>query len=160
MALDPYDEPDPGAGLLPPDGVPWPPVPVSAPAMHEAPEVLPTTPRRPDDAETDDWRAMVTDAPPGYRGSAGAPQLPPARVEPWSVVALACAAVGALPWLWSMPLLPVLAIGFGLAGRRMCSLDPTRRGKLVATVAVVAGAATLLVVVAQVLVGATSLGVF
>jgi len=160
MASDPYDEADSGTGLLPPDGVPWPPLPVREPVAPEIPEVLPTTPRRPDNAEVDDWRVMANDAPPGYRGSANAPQLRAPRVEPWSVVALVCAVVGVLPWLWAVPVLPVVAIGFGGAGRRVCSLDPTLRGKAFATVAVVAGGATLLLVAALVLSGRASLGVF
>ena len=40
MAPDPYDEPDQGSGLLPPDGVAWPPLPVSAAAEAPVAEVL------------------------------------------------------------------------------------------------------------------------
>ena len=160
MAQDPYDEDEQGSGLLPPDGVPWPPLPVRAPAPPEQPEALPTTPRRPEDAAIDDWRSMATEAPAGYLGGVGAPVPVGDRVAPWAVAALICAAVGALPWLWSAPLLPILAIAFGLAGRRECTLDPTRRGKVLATVAVVMGGVTLMVVIALLIDGELSLGGF
>lgn len=166
MAPDPYDELDQGNGLLPPDGVAWPPLPVSAAAEAPVAEVLPSTPRRPDDAHIDDWRSMAVDAPDGYLGSASAPMPPPPGIDPWSVMALVCALM--VPALVVLPLLPLLlvlplpalAIAFGLTGRRVCTLDPTRKGKVLATIAVGLGAATLLAVPALLVVGTLSLGEF
>lgn len=64
-----------------------------------------------------------------------------------------------LPLLLVLPL-PALAIAFGLTGRRVCTLDPTRKGKVLATIAVGLGAATLLAVPALLVVGTLSLGEF
>lgn len=59
------------------------------------------------------------------------------------MVAFGCALFGALPFTWGVPLLPLLAIAFGLTGRRACTLDPTLRGKAFATLALVIGACVL-----------------
>jgi len=144
-------------GLLPPDGVAWPPEPEPTPAAPLAPDSLPTTARRPDDAEIEDWRTMSIDAPGGYHGGAGAPPMPAAALDAWSVIAFVAALLGALPWLWSAPLAPVMAIGFGLTGRRVCSLDPTKRGTRLATAAIVIGALTLGVVATRVAGGSLTL---
>lgn len=144
-------------GLLPPDGVAWPPEPEPEAAAPLAPDSLPTLGRRPADAQIDDWRTMPIDAPDGYRGSSTAPAVPLPRFEPWAVTAFGLAVVGALPWLWPYPLTPLLAIGFGLAGRRACTLDETRRGKVFATAAIVIGVLTLGVVATRVAQGALTL---
>jgi hypothetical protein len=47
-------------------------------------------------------------------------------------------------------LLPLLAIAFGITGRRACSLDPTLRGRPLATWAVVIGAGVLAAVAVSV----------
>ncbi len=154
MAQHPAGEPDDGlgwaSGLLPPDGVAWPPEPevMSPPAAPVA--SLPTTDRRPEGADIQDWRSMPVESPDGYRGSATAPSSPAPRFEPWSVVALGCAVLGAIPYIWGVPLLPLLAIAFGLTGRRACSLDPTLRGKALASLAVAVGAGVLVVVAVSV----------
>jgi hypothetical protein len=146
------DDPVPGSrsGLLPPDGVAWPPEPSSPLPAPVAADSLPTVARRPADAAIADWRAMEVDAPDGYRGSATAPAPPASRVDLWSVASFALAAIGLVPLLWRVPLASALAVGFGLVGRRVCSLDPSRRGRVFATVGAVVGAATLLGVVAAV----------
>lgn len=150
MADEPV--PDGRSGLLPPDGVAWPPEPPPVLAAPAAPASLPTMGRRPSDGTADvaDWRSMPVDSPEGYRGSATAPPAPAPRVDLWCVLSCVFAAVGMLPFLLTVPLAPVLAIGFGLAGRRACTLDPTRRGRVLATIGVAVGAATLLVVVGAV----------
>ncbi|MDO8363587.1 MAG: hypothetical protein Q7V88_11875 [Actinomycetota bacterium] len=143
------------AGLLPPDGVAWPPEPAPVAAAPQAPNTLPPTTlppaaRRPADAHIDDWRSMPTIVPEGYHGSAGAPPVPPPTFDSWSIAAFVCALAGMLPWLLPYPLLPCMAIGLGLAGRRACTLNETLRGKALATAAVVLGAATLLLVLSGV----------
>ena len=147
-AGDPPETPPDVPGLLPPDGVAWPPEPSVVAAGPAAPDSLPSTARRPAGAEFADWRTMPTDGPAGYRGMAGAPPTPPSRMETWSVLSLVAALVGLLPPLWALPLAPVLAIAFGLVGRRVCALDPTRRGRLLATAGMLIGAATLAGVIA------------
>ena len=154
MAAEPAGADDDGpswaSGLLPPDGAVWPPEPVAAPPEPVAVESLPTTPRRPDDAHIDDWRTMPVDSPDGYLGSPTAPPLPAPRVETWSVAAISCAAVGLAAYLGvalvgaGVLLMPFLAIAFGITGRKACTLDPTRRGKVMATVAVFLGIAELI----------------
>lgn len=169
MASDPVDsnsEPDGSAsGLLPPDGVAWPPLPVvrssrsfrqTAPPA-ELPSVLSATTSRPDDAHVDDWRAMPVDAPDGYKGSAGAPAPAPPRLDPWSVSALVLAIVGLLPPLWATPLASALAIALGLVGRRVCAVDPTKRGKVMATVGMLLAAATLIAIAAAAASGSLNL---
>jgi hypothetical protein len=146
------DDRPPGSssGLLPPDGVAWPPEPAPPPVAPAAPSSLPGPDRRPADATVADWRTMAVEAPDGYRGSASAPAIPAARVDLWSVCAVALAAVGLIPLLWRVPVASALAVGFGLAGRRSCALDPTRRGRTLATVGLAVGAATLFGVVVAV----------
>jgi hypothetical protein len=134
-------------GLLPPDGVAWPPEPAATPPPREPADdrVLATPEPRPAGSDLPDWRTLPTQAPEGYRGSVTAPPVPAPRTEPWSIAALAAAVVGVVVYLWprSGDLLamvsPSLAIAFGLAGRRACSLDPTLRGRWLATAAVSAG---------------------
>jgi hypothetical protein len=135
---------DDRSGLLPPDGVAWPPEPAPVAPAPRAPDVLPTTPRRPADADVADWRTMPIDAPDGYRGSSTAPASPVAGTEPWSVASLVFAVAGLVPLLWTLPLVSVLAVAFGLVGRRVCSLDPARSGKVPATLGVIIGGATLI----------------
>ncbi|MDP2290641.1 MAG: DUF4190 domain-containing protein [Actinomycetota bacterium] len=158
MASDPVDstsDPDRSAGLLPPDGVAWPPTPppvtraarslrhvAHAPA-EELPSVLSPTESRPDDSHVDDWRTMAIAAPDGYTGSATAPPAPAQRVDAWSVASLVLAVVGLAPPLWATPLASLLAVALGLVGRRVCAVDPTRRGRVVATVGMLMGIATL-----------------
>jgi hypothetical protein len=149
MAQDPAGvadgSPDWASGLLPPDGIAWPPAPEVAPtAAPMGP--LPTTGRRPQGADIQDWRSMPVESPAGYQGSATAPPSPAPRFEPWSVVAFCCAVVGAIPYTWVVPLLPLLAIAFGITGRRACSLDPALRGRAFAASAMVIGAGVLAVV--------------
>lgn len=156
MASDPVDstsDPDQSAGLLPPDGVAWPPTPPpvarsSRSLRHVAqpedlPSVLSPTEARPGDTHVDDWRTMAIAAPDGYTGSATAPPAPASRVDAWSVASLVLAFVGLAPPLWATPLASALAVALGLVGRRVCSVDPTRRGKAVATVGMLVGIATL-----------------
>ncbi|MGB8860576.1 MAG: hypothetical protein WCC60_15050 [Ilumatobacteraceae bacterium] len=145
------------SGLLPPDGVAWPPEPAPTVPVPRAPDALPTTSRRPLDADTADWRTMPADVPAGYQGSPSAPPAPAPRVEGWSVIAFVLAIVGVIPLLWAVPLAPVLALAFGVTGRKACSLDPTRKGKVFATVAVVVGGATLLAVAGAVASGRLTL---
>jgi hypothetical protein len=148
------DGPSWASGLLPPDGAVWPPEPVVAPPAPVVADGLPTTPRRPDDAHIADWRTMPVDSPDGYRGSATAPPLPEPRMEPWAIAAAACAAAALAGYLGvsllgaGVVVLPFLAIAFGIAGRKGCALDPTRRGKALATAAVFVGAAELAAAVA------------
>ena len=154
MAAEPTgadgDGPSWASGLLPPDGAAWPPEPVAAPPAPAVVDALPTTPRRPDDAAIADWRTLPVDSPDGYRGSATAPPLPEPSMEPWSIAAFACAAAGAAAFLGvsiiglKVLFMPFLAIAFGITGRRVCSLDPTRRGKALATAAVILGVAELI----------------
>lgn len=149
MAAEPAGADDDGpswaSGLLPPDGAAWPPEPVVQAPTPVPVEALPSTPRRPSDAAVDDWRSMPVDSPDGYRGSATAPPLPAERTETWSLVAAICATVGAAAYLGisviggAVLFMPLLAIAFGISGRRACSLDPTLRGTTMATLAVVAG---------------------
>lgn len=144
------DGPEWASGLLPPDGTAWPPEPAVAAPEPTVMDALPSTPRRPDDAHIADWRTLPVDSPDGYRGSASAPPTPEPAIEPWAVAAASCAAAGAAGYLGISLLgagvlfMPVLAIAFGLTGRRACSLDPTRRGKALATAAVVVGIAELI----------------
>lgn len=144
------DGPSWASGLLPPDGAAWPPEPVAAPEAPVVAETLPTTPRRPDDAAVPDWRTLPVDSPAGYRGSASAPPMPAPRVEAWSIAAITCAGVGLAAYLGvsvigaGVLVMPILAVAFGITGRKACTLDPTRRGKAMATVAVVLGAAELI----------------
>ena len=159
----PHDHGDPagdrggGAPLLPPDGVAWPPEPAAPAPAPQVPELPPAVARRPAGAEIADWRSLPVEAPHGYRGSATAPPTPTARIDPWSVVSFLAALLGVLPLLWSVPLAPVFAVGFGLAGRRVCALDPTRRGKPLATIGVLVGGATLLGVAGAVATGSLTL---
>ena len=109
-------------------------------------------------ADVADWRAMPVDVPPGYHGSSSAPPAPAPRLDAWSVVAFVCALVGAVPLTWAVPVLSVLAVPFGLAGRRNCQLDPTLRGRLLATAAVVIGVATVAAVGVLLATGHLSIG--
>ena len=154
MAAEPAGADDDGpswaSGLLPPDGAAWPPEPVAAPLAPAVVDALPTTPRRPDDAAIGDWRTLPVDSPDGYRGSPTAPPLPAPSMEPWSMAAFACAIVGVAAYLGvsiigaAVLVVPFLAIAFGITGRKACSLDATRRGKALATAAVVIGIAELI----------------
>lgn len=157
MASDPADstsDPDQSVpDLLSPDGIAWPPTPPPvarssrslrhAATADELPSVLSSTAARPDGAHVDDWRTMTTAAPDGYAGSASAPGAPTRRVDAWSISSLVLAVVGLAPPLWATPLASVLAVAFGLVGRRVCSVDPTRRGSAIATAGMLVGVATL-----------------
>ncbi len=149
---------EPVQGLLPPDGVAWPPepaVPIAQPVVADL-GAGPTS--RPADAHIDDWRSMPVDAPAGYRGNRSAP-VGASDTDVWSVVSFVTAMIGLLPFLWSTPLLSVLAIAFGITGRRACALDPTLRGGRWATAGVVIGALTLVLVGALLAAGRLTLGV-
>jgi hypothetical protein len=71
--------------------------------------------------------------------------------EQWSMVALVAAAIGALPFTWPVPILSLMAIGFGLVGVRNCQLDGLWRNRWMAVLAIGLGLATL--VVAMILTG-------
>jgi hypothetical protein len=160
-----HDEPDDRtgdgfddrSGLLPPDGVAWPPEPAPIVPVPRPPDVLPTTARRPADADIADWRTMPIEAPDGYRGSSTAPTRPTAGTEPWSIASLLLAIAGLLPLLWRVPLVSLLAVAFGLVGRRVCSLDPARPGKVLATLGVIIGGATLIGIAGAVAAGRLTL---
>ncbi len=145
-------------GLLPPDGVAWPPEPPAAPTPVVVGDLGAGPASRPADAHIDDWRSMPVDAPAGYRGSRSAPLGEP-NTDVWSVLSFATAVVGLLPFLWSAPVLSVLAIAFGITGRRTCSLDPMKRGGRWATAGLVIGVLTLVTVGAMLAAGRLTLGV-
>lgn len=119
--------------------------------------MLPTTARRPADSDVADWRTMPIEAPDGYRGSSTAPTRPAAGTEPWSIASFLLAVAGLVPLLWTVPLVSVLAVAFGLVGRRVCSLDPARPGKVLATLGVIIGGATLIGIAGAVAAGRLTL---
>ncbi len=131
------------SGMLPPDGAHWPPLPTRPePAAAPAPVHLPGTARRPEGSEVEDWRTMPFDGPEGYRGSASAP-VPTPRWDSWCIAALAFGVIGVAA-LWfpvASPFPAVLGVGFGLIGRRATSLDPSLKGRWMATLGIVAAVA-------------------
>lgn len=143
------------SGMLPPDGAHWPPLPAAPadPAPVEA-RPLPEVVRRPDGAEAPDWRDMALAAPDGYAGSATAPRPVPVW-DAWCIAAVVLAAAGLVVGFVRLALVndvtgqvlgmapSALGVAFGVIGRRRTMLDPSRRGRWLATGAVVVGVAGL-----------------
>lgn len=135
----------PPGGDRPPDDEPWLPAnrPAAAPATvaRDLPVVASTVPAG---VETPaDWRTMNDESvPDGYRTPGGPAVLQRTPTDRWGVVScvLGVAGFGQLAVLY-LPVLSLLAVAFGLVGRRQALLDPDSvRTKGTALAGVVLGA--------------------
>jgi hypothetical protein len=66
------------------------------------------------------------------------------RQEPWSLLALVAAVIGAIPVTWGVPILSLAAVAFALVGLHHCDLDRARPNRWMAVVALCVGLLSLI----------------
>lgn len=83
----------------------------------------------------DDWSDADADASPTTWSG---------RQEPWSLLALVTAVIGAIPITWGVPILSLAAVAFALVGLHQCERDPARPNRWMAVVALGLGLLALI----------------